>query len=141
MHNRPKIPAETVREILIESGHRCAVCGAGTPLERAHVVPWIKSKSHKTENLINLCANCHIRADQEQWGENELKHYKRNPWVLRQYKDEVSRSEPRTKIKLEINIPAGELSDEKSRSLIEQAVAAFLNIPPHKVRVVDVEKP
>jgi formylglycine-generating enzyme required for sulfatase activity len=85
MPSRPSIPADMTRQILIESGHRCAVCGAHCPLERAHIIPWHKSKEHKAEDLICLCASCHERADLEEWGENTLREYKRTPWVLRQY--------------------------------------------------------
>jgi hypothetical protein len=94
MPNRPSIPAEIVRQILIESGHRCAVCGAGCPLERAHIVSWHKSKEHRVEDLICLCANCHERADQEKWGERTLREYKRRPWILRQ-NERAEVNEPR----------------------------------------------
>ena len=42
--NRPEIPATIKMEVMIESGHRCAVCGTPCPLERAHIIPWSKSK-------------------------------------------------------------------------------------------------
>jgi len=83
MPDRPSIPAEVAREILLESGHRCAVCGTPCPLEQAHIIPWHKSREHKAEDLICLCANCHERADSEKWGEKMLREYKRMPWVLR----------------------------------------------------------
>ena len=83
MSERPSIPAEVVREILVESGHRCAVCGAGLPLERAHIIPWHKSRMHRAEDLICLCANCHQRADLEGWSEKTLREYKLRPWVVR----------------------------------------------------------
>ena len=95
MPNRPAIPAEIAREVLIESGHRCAVCGAGCPLERAHIIPWHKSKEHKAKDLICLCANCHQRADHEKWGEKTLREYKRRPWIHRQY-EKVEIPEPIT---------------------------------------------
>src|ERR1700730_2195984 len=82
--SRPAIPADIVRAILFESGHRCAVCGASCPLERAHIIPWHKSKVHKAQDLICLCASCHERADLEKWGEKALREYKKRPWVLRQ---------------------------------------------------------
>lgn len=84
MPDRPAIPKDITRQILVESGHRCAVCGANCPLERAHIIPWHKSKEHKVEDLICLCASCHERADLENWGEKTLREYKRRPWVLRQ---------------------------------------------------------
>jgi hypothetical protein len=100
--NRPAIPAEIAREILIESGHRCAVCGAGCPLERAHIIPWHKSREHKAEDLICLCANCHERADKEKWGEKTLRKYKQRPWVMRQYEKADDTPEPSAKARIEI---------------------------------------
>lgn len=82
---RPDIPAETRRLVLMESGHRCAVCGDTCPLERAHIVPWSSTRDHSLENLICLCASCHQRADSEQWGEKVLQAYKSKPWVLRRF--------------------------------------------------------
>lgn len=95
MTNRPPIPESISRAILIESGHKCAVCGESTPLERAHIIPWSKSKKHTAENLICLCANCHGRADREKWGQKTLKEYKETPWILRR-KDVVEPSQDTT---------------------------------------------
>jgi hypothetical protein len=136
--DRPAIPADITREILIEAGHRCAVCGAGCPLERAHIVPWHKSREHKAEDLICLCATCHERADLENWGEKTLREYKQNPWILRQYKSEEAVS---TKSKIEITL-AVELSDfdERDQRLFQYAIAAFLNVAPSSVRIVSVEE-
>jgi hypothetical protein len=136
--DRPAIPADITREILIESGHRCAVCGAGCPLERAHIIPWHKSREHKAEDLICLCASCHERADLEDWGEKTLREYKQNPWVLRQYKSEEAIN---TKSKIEITL-AIELSDfdERNQRLFQYAIAAFLNVAPGNVRIISVEE-
>jgi uncharacterized protein YjbI with pentapeptide repeats len=100
--NRPAIPAEIAREILIESGHRCAVCGTGIPLERAHIIPWHKSKEHKAEDLICLCANCHERADKEKWGTKTLREYKQRPWVMRQYEKADDIPKPTAKARVEV---------------------------------------
>lgn len=81
--NRPRIPADVERQVLIEAGHRCAVCGAELPLERAHIIAWSRSKDHSAANLLCLCANCHGRADSEKWGEETLRQYKQRPWVIR----------------------------------------------------------
>jgi hypothetical protein len=89
MSNRPAIPADIQRQILWESGHRCAVCGTPCPLEQAHIIPWHRSREHKVEDLICLCANCHARADKEQWGEKTLREYKEKPWVSRWHQTEV----------------------------------------------------
>lgn len=68
---------------MIESEHRCAVCGSPTPLERAHIIPWHVSKEHKAQDLICLYANCHERSHKEKWSEKELREHKKNPWILR----------------------------------------------------------
>lgn len=82
MSNRPSIPIEIQREVLFEARHRCAVCCEPTPLERAHILPWNKSRDHSAGNLIALCANCHSRADKEKWGAEYLRRYKNNPCAL-----------------------------------------------------------
>src|SRR5688572_8339806 len=84
MARRPAVNAEITRALLLESGHRCAVCGAGCPLQKAHIIPWHKSKQHRIEDLICLCASCHARADTEHWGEKALREYKKKPWIMRQ---------------------------------------------------------
>jgi hypothetical protein len=131
MSNRPPIPAEISRQVLIESGHRCAVCGAGCPLERAHIIPWHKSREHKAENLICLCANCHERADKEKWGEKTLREYKRRPWVLR-------RSEPMTRLVLTIEIGVGDFN-KQNQEWLQSALGAFLRIPPNDVQLISTE--
>lgn len=82
MSSRPAIPIEIRREVLFEARHRCAVCCEPTPLERAHIDPWTKTKDHSVANLIALCANCHTRADNEKWGEKYLSRYKKSPCAL-----------------------------------------------------------
>ena len=89
MPSRPRIPAEIEREVLVECGHRCAVCGTPSPLELAHIIPWCKSREHKAENLICLCPTCHTLADKEKWSEKQLREYKRNPWVNRHYQNKA----------------------------------------------------
>lgn len=79
---RPAIPIETQRLVLFESRHHCAVCCNPLPLEQAHVMAWKNSKDHSVENLIALCANCHSRADHEDWGAPALEKYKKNPCIL-----------------------------------------------------------
>src|SRR5689334_4633700 len=81
MPNRPDIPAEVKREVFIEAGHRCAVCGEVSPLELAHIVAWSRSRDHSAHNLICMCAGCHQRADIERWGTKTLRTYKEKPWI------------------------------------------------------------
>jgi len=140
MPNRPSIPTAIAREILIESGHRCAVCGVGCPLERAHIIPWHESKEHKAEDLVCLCANCHQRADLEKWGEKTLREYKRNPWIMRQYGNMES-AIPKPMGIVELTI-AMELEDfgEKDQRLFQYALAAFLEISPYAIRITSIEQ-
>ncbi len=57
--NRPKIPADLQRRVMIETGYSCAVCRARLPLEIDHIVNWSKVKEHTFDNLIALCPTCH----------------------------------------------------------------------------------
>ena len=98
MSNRLAILVEIKREVLIQAGHRCSVCGESTPLENAHIFPYSKSKDNCADNLICLCSNCHTRADKEKWGAKTLREYKRYPHVLRIhgfYKDITLKSKTR----------------------------------------------
>jgi acyl carrier protein len=137
---RPAIPADVVREILIECGYRCAVCGTGCPLERAHIVPWSRSHSHARENLICLCANCHSRADSENWGELMLQDFKRRPWVLRHFEGvKENNLKPAVRVRLTIEMSI-EAFDERYRRLLRHALASFLDANPEDVEILRVEE-
>jgi tetratricopeptide (TPR) repeat protein len=140
MSNRPAIPAEIVREILLESGQRCAVCGTPCPLERAHIIPWHKSREHKAEDLICLCANCHERADKENWGEKTLREHKRMPWVLRQYENVARVPESGFRLEITICMDSSERFDDKNQRWLQYGIAAFLEIPPQAVKIVAIEQ-
>ena len=137
---RPAIPAEIVREVLIECGHRCAACGTGCPLERAHIVPWCQSQNHALENLLCLCANCHARADLEKWGSATLREYKRRPWVLRQFA--AGPGQPTAhlaRVRLTIDMELSEF-DERYKRLLQHALAAFLEVSPELIQVSKIEE-
>ncbi|MCK4473129.1 MAG: HNH endonuclease, partial [Anaerolineae bacterium] len=140
MPNRPAIPAEIERDILIECGHRCAVCGTPVPLERAHIIPWHKSKEHKAEDLICMCANCHERADKEKWGVKTLREYKKRPWVMRQcdYGAIENVPVPRIKVNIEIDMGLNDFS-EMYQKLLQSGLSGFLEILPDLAQVVRVE--
>jgi len=78
MSNRPTIPAALVREVKMESGHRCAIptCKQ-TPVDIHHIVPWETCQTHEFDNLIALCPNCHRRADRD-IDRKSIKMYKHN---------------------------------------------------------------
>ena len=63
MSNRPPIPAEIKRRVLVEAGHRCAIPTCRyIDVDVHHIVPWETCQKHEYENLIALCPNCHRRA-------------------------------------------------------------------------------
>jgi hypothetical protein len=61
--NRPAIPAEIKRKVLVEAGHRCVIphC-ASAEIDVHHIIPWETCQDHSPDNLIALCPNCHRRA-------------------------------------------------------------------------------
>jgi len=76
--NRPAIPAEIKREVLVEAGHRCAIqtCRHDTNIDVHHIIPWEKCRAHKAENLIALCPNCHRSAHDGKIDRKSLLKYK-----------------------------------------------------------------
>ena len=76
---RPSIPAELRRQVLVEAGHRCAIPTCRhIDVDVHHIVPWEQCKKHEYENLIALCPNCHRRADREEIDRMSLRTYKAN---------------------------------------------------------------
>jgi hypothetical protein len=75
--DRPSIPAEIKRRVLVEAGHRCAIptCRQQTT-EIAHIVSWEKVQKHEFENLIALCPNCHTRYDRGEIDRPAMLRYK-----------------------------------------------------------------
>ena len=139
MPERPSIPADIQREILHEAADRCAVCGTPLPLERAHIIPWHKSKQHKAEDLICLCANCHERADKEAWGEKRLRDYKKRPWVERNFERASSPTEPRAQVELLINMELPQF-DERQKLMLQTHLAYLLKIEADNVRIISVRE-
>ncbi|MFN8368425.1 MAG: HNH endonuclease signature motif containing protein [Candidatus Kapaibacterium sp.] len=77
--NRPPIPTNLRRQVLVEAGHRCAIPSCRmTTIEIAHIVPYSKVKEHKFENLIALCPNCHTRFDKGEIDKLSVLEYKAN---------------------------------------------------------------
>ena len=78
MTDRPAIPAELKRRILVEAGHRCAIptCRHQTT-EIAHIRAFSEVREHRYENLIALCPNCHTRYDKGEIDRKAMLIYKR----------------------------------------------------------------
>lgn len=85
--DRPAIPTELKRRLLVEAGHRCAIptCRAFTT-EFAHIEPWTTVQDHSYENLIVLCPNCHTRFDKGEMDKKSMFMYKDNlRYVIEKY--------------------------------------------------------
>lgn len=87
---RPAIPIHIERAVLVEAGHRCAVC-RGTPVEMCHIEPWAKVKEHTFENLIAMCPTCHAREGTKDIDRKSLYIYKANMALLTHRYGDVER--------------------------------------------------
>jgi Protein of unknown function (DUF3298)/HNH endonuclease/Deacetylase PdaC len=77
MNERPSIPADLKRSVLVESGHRCAIPTCKNPdIDIHHIIPFEKCKGHSFENLVSLCPNCHRRAHNGEIDAKSLLLYK-----------------------------------------------------------------
>lgn len=96
--DRPPVPRELERQVLVESGHRCAIptCQA-IPVDLAHIVPWSKVREHTFDNLIALCPTCHRRYDGGSIDRMSMLEYKRNLRLLAsRYAVDVERQRAQT---------------------------------------------
>ena len=75
---RKKLPANVIRAVFIESGHKCAnpVCRFSMILEAHHIL-WVKDGGgDQPENLLALCPNCHGMHTRGQIGYDAIWHWK-----------------------------------------------------------------
>lgn len=74
--NRPAIPADLRREVLVEAGHSCAVtnCSDHTYLEIHHMDQ--NRENNRLENLILLCRKHHAMAHDDVIDRKSLRLYK-----------------------------------------------------------------
>ena len=101
--DRPAVPSETKRRVLVESGHRCAIPTCRyIEVDIHHIIPWSFCRTHDYENLIALCPNCHKRADRGEIDRKALRLYKFN---LRTAHDKFSQLEVDMLLTL-FNLPA-----------------------------------
>jgi type I restriction enzyme R subunit len=134
---RPKIPAETKRELLIECGHRCCACGETVSLENAHIIPWSATKDHSFENLVVLCSLCHKLSHDQEWDAKTLEGYKKKPWVAR-YKGIPADFGPKQLVTLKLDTTKDDYEVDKERILV--AIAAVIDASPKDVLTVSVKQ-
>jgi hypothetical protein len=80
---RPSLPSELKRQVLVESGHRCAIPTCrNTPVEIAHIISWESCKEHEFNNLIALCPTCHTRFGSGTIDRKSMFMYKHNLGVI-----------------------------------------------------------
>lgn len=97
--NRPAVPRELERSLLVEASHRCAIPACRSwPVELAHIVPWVKVREHRFENMIALCPNCHTRFDQGQIDRRAMFQYKANLHQFRPQPIDEARSIERARL-------------------------------------------
>lgn len=113
--NRPPIPAEIRRRVLVEAGHRCAIPTCRyIEVDVHHIVPWAECQAHEYDNLISLCPNCHRRAHGGQIDRKSLRLYKAN---LRFTHDKFSQVEVDVLFEL-VRIPANQALIWPAHSLL-----------------------
>lgn len=79
MTDRPAIPADIKRRVLVEAGHRCSIPTCRyIDVDVHHIEPWEGCHEHRYENLIALCPNCHRRAGKNEIDRKSLRIYKAN---------------------------------------------------------------
>ncbi|MFD5174237.1 HNH endonuclease [Nocardia sp. NPDC058379] len=95
MSDREAIPADLVRDLMIEAGYRCAVptCRTVEPLEIEHIEEYANVKTHEFSNMIVLCANCHRRkgTGPRRLDQKALRIIKRNLAVVNRRYNDVER--------------------------------------------------
>jgi hypothetical protein len=81
--NRPQLPSEVRRAVLVEAGHRCAIptCPALHPKVH-HIKPVCEGGRDDFDNLIALCANCHDMAHRGEIDRKAMRQYKANLSVI-----------------------------------------------------------
>ena len=56
-----KVTLKEWENLLIVSGHSCAICKIGENLEQDHIIPLSKGGKHEIKNIQPLCRSCNAR--------------------------------------------------------------------------------
>jgi hypothetical protein len=52
-------PTAVRRELLVEAGHRCAICEDSAPLQYHHIVEFNRVRHYDTRHMLAICGTCH----------------------------------------------------------------------------------
>jgi|ERR1035437_1692830 hypothetical protein len=52
-------PISVRRELLLESGFKCAICRSDAPPRFHHIIDWAKLKHHDPAQMLAVCGSCH----------------------------------------------------------------------------------
>ena len=77
-------PVAVRRELLVESGHRCAVCGTVDPLHYHHMIEFAKVGHYDPTHMLVVCGNCHGRCTAGTIDYKSQRKYKEVPWIRQQ---------------------------------------------------------
>jgi HNH endonuclease len=81
--DRPNLPRDVRRDVLIESGYRCAFPSCRQhPVEVDHIHDVAKGGTDDFQNLVALCALCHVRKTRGEIDRKALLQLKANLSVI-----------------------------------------------------------
>lgn len=69
-------PVGVRRDLLVESGHACAICREKAPSNFHHMLEWSKIKQHNPAHMLHLCGTCHDRCGNGQIDRKSQQSYK-----------------------------------------------------------------
>ena len=52
-------PVTVRRDLLIETGYKCAICRSDAPLQFQHIIEWAEIRHHDTRHMMAICGVCH----------------------------------------------------------------------------------
>ncbi len=71
-------PAGVRRALLVEAGHRCAICQSHGPLEYHHILEWARVRHHDASHMLAACPTCHAKCGNGTIDPKSQRMYKEN---------------------------------------------------------------
>lgn len=69
-------PIKVRRSLLVESGHRCAICEDSAPLQFHHILEYSQLKHHDPAHMLAVCGTCHSKISVGQIDYQAQREYK-----------------------------------------------------------------